>query len=140
LHSPHPFHPLLIPLNSITGGFIILFSLCIWSPSTLFLHICLLYSSTFLQVPPTHTVPMLQSCLSLLIPMLKVVPQCIPAMNMLYFGQFSLLFYSSLPFLPTPYYLATFITYRYIHSCTEMKYFKIIDYYSLFLSLLHQVP
>jgi hypothetical protein len=52
---------------------------------------------------PTHTAPILQSCLSFLIfkLMFKGVSQCIPAMRILYFGPFNPFHYSPLPlYLP----------------------------------------
>jgi hypothetical protein len=53
--------------------------------------ISFVHSSPSHKYPP-HTVPILQSCLSFLIPkkMFGGVSQCIPAVNILYFDQFSL--------------------------------------------------
>jgi hypothetical protein len=62
-----------MPLKAITRGYSVLFPLCMWSPSTLLLHL------HFLHSPPSHTIPVLQFCLSLLMLKLtfKGVPQCI---------------------------------------------------------------
>jgi hypothetical protein len=62
-----PLYPLPTPLQAITRGFIVLFHLGIWSPSTMFLHLNLLRSPSSLSQAPPHTVPILQSCRSLLI-------------------------------------------------------------------------
>jgi hypothetical protein len=57
------------------------------------------------KYPPTYTVPILQSCLSLLIPkpVFKVVFQCVLAVNMLYFWSVQPpLLLSLTPSLPPP--------------------------------------
>jgi hypothetical protein len=83
------------------------------------------------QVPPytqRHNMLILQSCLSLLIPksMVKGVSQCIPAVNVLYFGPFNPMHYSSLPLPSNPsHYSTTFNTYHYIlyrHRCNVFQY------------------
>jgi hypothetical protein len=61
--SPPLPHLLPVPLKAIIRCFIILFLICIWSPSTVFLH--LLSPSSFPQVLP-HTISILYSYLSLL--------------------------------------------------------------------------
>jgi hypothetical protein len=57
LDCPHylPPDPLPVPLKTVARGFIILFPMCIWSPSTIFPHLHLLHSSFFLLslIPPT---------------------------------------------------------------------------------------
>jgi hypothetical protein len=56
--------------------------------SAIFLHLNLLHSPSALPQVHTHTVPILQSCLLLLISklMFKGVSQCIPAVSILSFG------------------------------------------------------
>jgi hypothetical protein len=67
----------------------------------IFSYLNILHSpSPFPQVPPhTHTIPVLQSCLSLLIfkYMFKRVSQCIPTMSIPYFGPFNPFHCSPLP-------------------------------------------
>jgi hypothetical protein len=60
--------------------------------------------SSLPQVCLAAPVPILQSCLSFLIPksVFKGVSWCIPDVNILYIGQFNPLYYSPLPFLPSP--------------------------------------
>jgi hypothetical protein len=81
-----------------------------WSPSTLFLHLHLLHSPSFPQVPPTHAVaiPILQSCLSLLIlkSVFKGVSHCILAVNVLTLVSSIPSVTLPYPFPPTPHYLA----------------------------------
>jgi hypothetical protein len=65
-------------------------------------------SSIHLPLPQAlpHTVPILQSCLSLLVlkSMFKGVYQCIPAVSIFYFGLFNPFHYSPLPlYLPPPF-------------------------------------
>jgi hypothetical protein len=91
---------------------------------------------------PPATAPILQSCLSFLVPksMFKEVSQCIPAASTLYFGQINPFHYSPLPFSPIPHYSTAFNTYHYIiylHRCYTFWFCwcSII----LFLSLLPQV-
>jgi hypothetical protein len=58
--------------------------------------------------------------------------------NMLCFGQFNPPCYSPFftPSLPPPHYSVAFSIYRYILTCTDVKYFDIVNYYSFFLSFL----
>jgi hypothetical protein len=93
----------------------------------------------FAQELPSHTVPILQSCLSLLIfkSMFKGVSQCIPAMSTLYFGSFSPFHYSSLHlFLPLPLFNSFQYTSLYPPP-SQMLCFTILLVFchSLFLSL-----
>jgi hypothetical protein len=60
--------PLSTPNKAIARDFIIVFHICIWNPSTICTHFHLLHwpSSSYNFDP--HTVPILKSCLSFLIP------------------------------------------------------------------------
>jgi hypothetical protein len=82
------------------------FIIVIWSPPTIFPHLNLIHSPSPLpQVPhSTHTVLVLQSCLSLLISMsmFKEVSPCIPAVIILYFGLFNPFLYSPLSLASHP--------------------------------------
>jgi hypothetical protein len=64
--STFPLSRLCNPLKAIARGFFVLFHVSIWSPSTIFPHLHLLHSTPSPTSAP-HTVPILQSCLSLLI-------------------------------------------------------------------------
>jgi hypothetical protein len=58
VRSPLPSslsNSLPVPLKAIARGFIFLFHVCIWSPSTIFLH--LPPSPLFTLLPPTSTPP-----------------------------------------------------------------------------------
>jgi hypothetical protein len=50
-----PFNPLPTLLKAIASGFLVLFHICIWSPSTTYHHLNLLSPSSLPLVPPTHT-------------------------------------------------------------------------------------
>jgi hypothetical protein len=78
----------IIIKKAIARSFIILFDLCVWSPSTIFPHLHLLSPAASHKYLPPHTVPILQSCLSLLIPksMFKGVSQHTAAERILYFS------------------------------------------------------
>jgi hypothetical protein len=83
-----------------------------------------LFTSTSL----THTVPILKSCLSLLIPksVFKGVSQCIPAVGVLYFGLFNSFHYSPLLLLS---HSPLFNSFRYIslyHLPSQMLYILIL--------------
>jgi hypothetical protein len=97
-----PFSPLLVPVKALTRGFIILFCVCIWSPSPIFSHLHLLHSLSYKL--STSTISILQSCLLLLIPksMFKGVSWCIPAVNRLNFGPFNPFHYPPLLLLFHP--------------------------------------
>jgi hypothetical protein len=88
-----PHNPLTTPLKTITEFSLwVLFYTHIWSQSTMFPQVHLLYSpSPNSQVPPHTHVPILQSWFLLLIskPMFKGVTPCIPAASTLYFDQFN---------------------------------------------------
>jgi hypothetical protein len=96
-----PQHLFPTPLKAIARGFIILLYICICSLSTIFPHLHLLHSSSPSHKCPSHTVLILHW---LLIPksMFKEVSRCVPALNILHFGQFNSLCYSPLLFPPTP--------------------------------------
>jgi hypothetical protein len=103
-------------------------------------HLNLLPSSSpFPLVLPTrtHTVPILQSCLLLLIFKLvfKGVSQCMPPLDMLYFSLFS-------PFHYTPPFLNSFQYTSLNPLPSQMLCFMILLmlYHSIFLSLFPQVP
>jgi hypothetical protein len=89
--NPLSLNPLLAPLNEIARGFLTLFHLDIWSQSTIHPHFILHLPSPTL-VTSTHTISILQSCLSLLIFKLiyRGISQCIPTVGILYFGPFFL--------------------------------------------------
>jgi hypothetical protein len=61
-----------------------------------------------------------------------------PSVSILYFGQFNPFHYSPLPLSSHPHYATAFGTYGYILYCTNVMYFDIVDYHSLFLSFLPQ--
>jgi hypothetical protein len=85
------------PLKAIASGFIVLFYKWMWSPSTIFPPSSPLSTSLSYKCSP-HPLPIIQSYLSFLIPKSEFggVSRCIPAMNMLCFGQFNPLCYSLL--------------------------------------------
>jgi hypothetical protein len=122
----------------------VLFHIDIWSPSTIYAHVNLLYSHFPLPVvpPQTHTEPILQSCLSLLIFKLtfKEFSQCIPTVS-IYFDLFSPFHYSPLPlYLPLP----IFNSFQHIFLYpppSQMLCFMmlLILYHSFFLFLLPRV-
>jgi hypothetical protein len=91
-HLPPPCNSLPDLLKAIARGFIVLFHVCIWSPSTIVPHFhLLLSSSSFPQVP------ILQSCCFLLIPnsVFSGVSVHNPAVSILFFGQLKNLISSS---------------------------------------------
>jgi hypothetical protein len=99
--------PQPLPSTPKARGFIIVFHICIWSPSPIFPHLHLLHSlpSISISLPPNaHTVPILQSCLLLLISKsaFQGVSQCSPTVSTLYFGQFNPLCSSPFPLLSHP--------------------------------------
>jgi hypothetical protein len=95
------------PLKAIARIFLVLFHIGIWSPSTIYPHLNCLHSPfplPLISLPP-YTVPILQSCFSLLLfkLMFKGMSQCMPTVGILYFGPFSPFHYSPLPlYLPPP--------------------------------------
>jgi hypothetical protein len=94
---------------SIPRGFLILFHIGIWSPSTIYPQLNLLHSpSSIPLIPPT--VPILQSCLLFLIfeLMFKRVSQCVPIVSVLYFGSFNPFNYSPLSFYLPPLFCNSF--------------------------------
>jgi hypothetical protein len=134
-------NPLLAPLKTIAGGFFVLFHIGMWSPSTIYPH----HHSPFLfpLVLHTHTVPILQSCLSLLIfkLMFKGVSQCMPTVCTLYFGPFNPFHNSSLPLLfPPPIFqqLSMYILILYLHILCYVILLTLS--HSLLFSLFPQVP
>jgi hypothetical protein len=103
-HQPRHLSPSPpMPLRAIARGFLALFHLGIWSPSTIHRHLNLLPSPS-LPASPAHTMPILQSWFSLLIFKLtfKGVSQCMPSVGVLYFGLFNSFHYSPLPLYPPP--------------------------------------
>jgi hypothetical protein len=134
-----------IPLKAIARGFFVLSHICIWSPSTIYPHLNLLHSPFPLPlVHPTHTVPNLQSCLSLLIFKLIYdgVSQCIPTVGILYFGLLNPFHYSPLSlYLLLPIFNSFQYTTLYpLPSQMLCLTILLMLYYSLFLSLFPQVP
>jgi hypothetical protein len=84
---------------------------------------------------PSHnyslpTVPILQSCLSLLIfkLMFKGVSQCRPSVGILYFGPFNPFHYSPLPlYLPPPIFLQFSIYILISSTFTDLMFYSITD-------------
>jgi hypothetical protein len=91
--------------------------------------------------PNTYTIPILQSCLSLLISksMFKRVSQCIHPVSIFYFAPFSSFHYSPLPLYlpPTSHFSTTSNIYSYPLP-SQVLYFMtlLVLYHSVFLSLL----
>jgi hypothetical protein len=78
----------------------------------------------------TPTVPVLQSCLSILNPnsMFKGVFQCMPAVNMHYFGQFNSLCYSLLPLHSYSALICQLSVHIIMYpTYTAVKYFNVVD-------------
>jgi hypothetical protein len=92
------------------------FRIRIWSPSTIFPHLHRLHSPSLLpQGPPHYTSFTILSLLLIPKSMVKGVSQCIPAMSILYFGQFNPFLCSPLPLPSHPTIFSTaFNTYCYI--------------------------
>jgi hypothetical protein len=89
--SPLPLSPFPTLPKAIARGFLVLFHIGIWSPSTIYPHLNLLHSPF-----PSHLyAPILWSWFSLLIfkVMFKEVSQCMPTVGVLYFGLFNPFYY-----------------------------------------------
>jgi hypothetical protein len=124
LTPPIPPNP-LCPLKAIARGFIVLFHVCIQSPSTIFPHLHLLHSPSSLPQAPPHTRCAYFIVLSFFInskSMFKRVSWCIPAVNILYFGLFSHFCYSSLPFPSYPH-IQQLSVYIMSSSCTDVFHY-----------------
>jgi hypothetical protein len=125
-----PSQPSPILLQAIARGFIVLFCIDIWNPSTIFHHPNLNSPYLLPQVPThAHTVPILQSCLSLLISksMFKGVSWCIPAVSILYFDPFNHFHYSP---LPLPSHSSFFNSFQYFvisSTFTDVMFYDIVD-------------
>jgi hypothetical protein len=130
-HSSHSAAlPFSSPLKVIARGFFVLFHISIWSPSTIHTHLNLLHSPRHSLKYPTHIhpVPILQSCLLLLIFKLtfKGISQCIPTMRIFYFGPFNPFHYTSLPlYLPPP--ITAFSAHPYILYLHNVTFYNIVD-------------
>jgi hypothetical protein len=83
--------PLPTSLKAIAGGFLVLFHISIWSPSTIYHH---LKSPSFILPPPSST--LLHTLYQFYSPafhylifklMFKWVSQCMPTVDILYFGK-----------------------------------------------------
>jgi hypothetical protein len=138
--SSLPLKPLLTSLKAIARDFFVLFHISIWSPSAIYCHLHLLLSPfPLLLLSPTHPVPILQSCLLLLIfkLMFKCVSQSMPTMGIFYFGLFNSCHYSSLPLSSPPPFSTSFTTHPYIFYL-HILYFTtlLMLYHSLFPFLL----
>jgi hypothetical protein len=93
--------------------------------------------------PQTHTVPILQSCLSLLIfkSMFKRVSHCIPVVSILYFDSINTFHYSPfLCYLPTHIFNAFQYISLYLLPSQTIFMILLMLYPSLFLSVLSWVP
>jgi hypothetical protein len=121
-HPPSP-NLLSTPLKTITRV-------------SLFYEVHQPYSLTliFFVHPPTstpsHTVPILQSCLSLLIAklMFKGVSQCIPTVSILYFGPFNPFHYTLLPlYFPRPIFQQCSVHILISSTFTGVIFYDIID-------------
>jgi hypothetical protein len=94
-----PLNPLPTPPKAIARGFLVLFHIGIWSPSTIYHHLNLLPSPSPFPLLPLHTyTEPFQFWFSLLTfkLMFKGVSQCMPSVGMLYLGLFSPFKYSPL--------------------------------------------
>jgi hypothetical protein len=109
---------------------------------------------SFFHLPPshnyplTHTVPILQFCLLVLISksMLKEVSQCIPAESILNFGPFNPFHYSPLClYLPAPIFqqLSRHVLFLYFHRCYVLWYCwcpRVLFYFPSFTEFHRVVP
>jgi hypothetical protein len=128
VRSPHCFpHPLPASLKAIARIFIVLFHISIWNPLTIFPHLNLFHSPSFLPQVPSYTIPILQFYLSLLISklMFKGVSQYILTVSILYFGLFNPFHYSPLPLPSHPPFFNSFqyiLLYFCLHRCYVLQY------------------
>jgi hypothetical protein len=104
--SSLPLSSLPTPLKALARGFLVLFHIGIWSPSTIYCHLNLHSPSPSHKYTHIHThrVPILQSCFSLLIfkLMFKSVSQYMPTVVLLCFGLFNPFHCSPLPLYLLP--------------------------------------
>jgi hypothetical protein len=127
-----------IPLKAIARGFFVLFHIGLWSPPIIYPHLNLLHSHFPIPQVPPHTVPILQSCLLLLLIFKSIfqgVSQCVPTVSLLYFGPLDLFHCSPLPFASHPQYFNRF------HRCYVLWYcwYCIIPLFFPFFPKFHRV-
>jgi hypothetical protein len=111
-------------LHLIARGFIILFHICTWSPSTTVPHLNLLYSLS--PHPIYYTYFMVPSFIINSKSVFKGISRCIPSVSILYFDQFNPFHYSP---LPLPSHSLVSISFRYIslHPLpSQMLYISIL--------------
>jgi hypothetical protein len=135
-----PLNPLPDLHKAIPRGFFVLFHISIWSPLTVFPHLHLLCSHSPLLQVPSHTVPILQSCLSLLIfkLMFTGVCQCVSTVGVVYFGQFNPFHCSPLPFTSHPSFFNSFQNICFYPLPSQMLCFTIL--LTIILFSFHSFP
>jgi hypothetical protein len=123
-----PLNPVSIPLKAIARGFFVLFHISICSPSTIYPYLNLLHSSSLFPLVPPNTVPILQSCLSLLTfkSVFKGVSQNIPIVSILFFHTFNPFHYSPLLLYFQPSFFNSF-QYTSLYPLPSQMFYNITD-------------